>query len=149
MRKSTIIFIVVIYIASIAAISLFGMKMSVYNEFIPVTSILCLNETENGVEVINGEDNNTILKTKFTEPYDKNTQTGTMIQLYWRVEPDNASVKNVKFVYDENNSRVEFYKTEDGEYTGLVLFYKKSMIDVTIMSTDGRRIYKEVSLWAY
>jgi len=35
MKKSTIMFIVVIYIASITVISLFGMKMSVYNEFIP------------------------------------------------------------------------------------------------------------------
>jgi len=148
MKKSTIMFIVVIYIASITVISLFGMKMSVYNEFIPVTSILCLNETEDGVEVINDNDN-LILKTKFETPYDKATQTGTMIQLYWRVEPDNASVKDVKFIYDENNSRVEFYQTEDGEYTGLVLFYKKSMIDVKIMSTDGRRVYKEVTLWAY
>ena len=52
MRKSTIIFIAVIYIASIAVISLFGMKMSVYNEIIPVTSILCLNETDDNVEVI-------------------------------------------------------------------------------------------------
>lgn len=148
MRKSTIIFIVVIYIASIAAISLFGMKMSVYNELIPVTSILCLNETDENVEVINNDDN-TIIRTKFDTPYDKTTQTGTMIQLLWRVEPDNASVKDVKFIYDENNTRVEFYKTEEGEYTGLVLFYKKSMIDVKIMSTDGRRIYKEVTLWAY
>jgi len=97
MKKSTIMFIVVIYIASITVISLFGMKMSVYNEFIPVTSILCLNETEDGVEVINDNDN-LILKTKFETPYDKATQTGTMIQLYWRVEPDNASVKDVKFL---------------------------------------------------
>lgn len=148
MRKSTVIFIVVIYIASIAVISLFGMKMSVYNEIIPVTSILCLNETDDNVEVIK-DDDNTIIRTKFDTPYDKNTQTGTMIQLLWRVEPDNASTKDVKFVYDENNTRVEFYKTEEGEYTGLVLFYKKSMIDVKIMSTDGRRIYKEVTLWAY
>lgn len=148
MRKSTIIFIVVIYIASITVISLFGMKMSVYNEFIPVSSILCLNETEDGVEVLYNN-NNTVLKTKFEQPYDKTTQTGTMIQLYWRVEPDNATIKDVKFIYDKNNSRVEFYKTEEGEYTGLVLFYKKTMIDVKIMSTDGRRVYKEVTLWAY
>jgi len=148
MKKSTIICIIVIYIASITILSLFGMKMSVYNEFIPVNAIICLNENENGVEVINDFDS-LILKTKFNEPYNKTTQTGTMIQLYWRVEPDNASVKNVKFVFDENNNRVEFYQTEDGEYTGLVLFYKKSMIDVKIMSTDGRRVYKEVTLWAY
>ena len=121
--------------------------MNVYNEFIPVSSILCLNESENNVEVMH--DKTIILKTKFDKPYDKLTQSGTMIQLYWRVEPDNASIKTVKFIYDENNTRVEFYKTADNENTGLVLFYNKTMIDVKIMSTDGRRIYKEVTLWAY
>ena len=148
MRKSTIIFIVIIYIGSITILSLFGMKMSVYNEFIPVSAIVCLNKSEDNVEVIN-DVSSTILKTRFSKSYDKTSQSGTMIQINWKVEPDNASVKNVKFIFDENNNRVEFYQTEEGEYTGLVLFYKKSMIDVKIMSTDGRRVYKNVTLWAY
>ena len=148
MKKSVVLLIVIIYIGSITILSLFGLKMSVYNEFIPVLSIECLNKSENGIDV-NNDDGNLILKTKFDAPYNKTTQSGTMIQIYWRVVPDNASIKNVKFIFDENNSRVEFYQTEDGEYTGLVLFYNKSMIDVKIMSTDGRRVYKQVTLWAY
>ena len=148
MRKSTIIMIAIVYIASIVIISLFGLKMSVYNEFIPVSKIICLNESDDVIsKELNGD--SITLKTKFTEPYNKTLQKGTMIQLYWKVDPDNASKKDVKFVYDENNSRVEFYKTADGEYTGLVLFYNKTMIDVKIMSTDGRRLYKDVTLWAY
>ena len=148
MNKSTIIFIVVIYLASITIISLFGMQMSVYNEFIPVSAILCLNKSEYGIDVTE-ENNVTLLKTKFDKPYDKITQTGTMIQIFWRVEPDNASVKDVKFVFDESNNRVELYQTGEGEFTGLVLFYKKTMLDIKIMSTDGRRIFKEVTVWAY
>ena len=148
MKKSVVIIILLIYCVSIVVVNFFGLKMHVYNEFVSVDSIICINEDDDNVDV-NMDNEKTILKTKFTKAYDKNIQSGTMIQIYWRVLPDNATIKNVKFVYDEKNTRVEFYKTENGEYTGLVLFYNKSMIDVKIMSTDGRRIYKELTLWAY
>ena len=148
MKKSTIILIVIIYISSILVISLFGMKMSVYNEFIPVSAILCLNNTDENIERIDSEDN-IIIKIKFTSPYDINSGKGTKFQIYWRVMPDNATIKNVKFLYDESNSRLEFYKTEDGEYTGLVLFYNKTISTVKISSTDGRKVYTTITLWAY
>lgn len=148
MKKSVVIIILLIYCVSIVMVNFFGLKMQVYNEFVSVDSIICINEDDDNIDV-NIDNEKTILKTKFIKAYDKNIQSGTMIQIYWRVLPDNATIKNVKFVYDENNTRVEFYKTENGEYTGLVLFYNKSMIDVKIMSTDGRKIYKELTLWAY
>ena len=148
MKKSIVIIIAFIYLFSIAILNFFGLSMQVYDEFIPVHSILCLNENENNI-LVDNTTNKTIIKTKFIKPYDKVAQTGTMIQIYWRVLPDNATIKSVKFIYDDNNPRVEFYRTKEGEYTGLVLFNNKSMIDVKIMSTDGRRIYKELTLWAY
>ena len=51
MKKSTLIMIAIVYIASIVLISLFGMKSVVYNEVIPVTKIECLNETDSKTEV--------------------------------------------------------------------------------------------------
>lgn len=148
MRKPIFVIIAIIYIASIVLISLFGMEMKIYNEIIPVTNILCLNTTSKNIEVSDDMDT-TILKTKFTEPYNKNNNTGTMIQIYWKVEPDNATTKDVDFVFDESNSRIEMYKTADGVYTGLVLFYNKSIVSVKIVSTDGRKVYKNLILWAY
>ena len=149
MKKSTTIFIGVVFVASIIFISFFGMKMSVYNEYIPITQIVCRNETDSNVIVGATSTGKTLIKTPFSKPADKEKITGTMIQLLWKVEPENATSKSVKFVYDESNPNIEFYKTEDGEDTGLVLFYGKTMFNVTIMSTDGRRIMKEITLWAY
>jgi len=147
MKKSTVIFIAIIYLSSIAIISFFGMKIAVYNEIIPVTAIECINETDENVEVTYSDDKK-ILKVPFTEPANIEEISGTMIQIQFRVLPDNASEKEVKFVYSENE-RVYFYKNENGEETGLVLFSGKANIRVTIMSTDGRRVMTEITLWAY
>ena len=49
MNKITIIFIAIVFIGSIGIVNLFGMEMAIYNQDIPVTSILCINETEENV----------------------------------------------------------------------------------------------------
>ena len=123
--------------------------MGVYSEFVPISQIVCRNETDENLIVGTTSSGKTLIKVPFSKPADKEKITGTMIQLLWKVEPDNASIKDVKFIYDTSSRSFEFYKTEDGEETGLVLFYEKTMFNVTIMSTDGRRISKEITLWAY
>lgn len=148
MNKATLIIIAIVFIGSIALINLFGMEMSVYNEDIPVASILCINESDERVQVIDRPNQDLQLKTTFTEAYNKDTNEGTFIQIQYRVLPDNASNKKVKFSgFNESDSRYEFYKNEEtGEYTGLVLFYKPATVPVTITSTDGRRVVKKVIL---
>lgn len=149
MNKATLILIAIVFIGSIALINLFGMEMSVYNEDIPVTSILCINESDERVSVISKPNQTLQLKTTFTDAYDKETNEGTFIQIQYRVLPDNASNKKVKFIFDEKDTRFEFYQNEDsGEYTGLVLFYKPASVPVTIMSADGRKVIKKIILRA-
>lgn len=148
MKKATMILIGIVYLASIVIISIFGMKSVVYNEIIPVSKIECLNETDSKSEVTDSG-NKKIIKVKYTTPGNAETLTGTMVQLSWRVLPDNATTKNVKFIYDETLTRVKFIKDEKGNELGLILFTGKSMFDVRIMSTDGTRIYQDVTIWAY
>ena len=140
--------IALVFVASVAAISFFGMRMKVYNEVIPVSEIVCLNETSGDIKVTDGPDNRTVIQTKFTTPADKTALSGTMIQLMVRVLPDNATTKGVRYVYDTENPNVEFYETESGEQTGLVLFYNKAVIEVKVMSTDGRRVEKKLTVAA-
>ena len=149
MRKSTIMIIAIVYIASIVLISFFGMKLSVYNEFRQVDLIICRNQTDERSTVGQTSSGKMLITTKFTTPADKETITGTMIQLLWKVEPDNATNKEVEFRYDKTNTLVEFYKTEDGRETGLVLFYGRTMLNVSIVAKDGRGAIKELTLWAY
>lgn len=147
MKKSTLIMIAIVYIASIVLISLFGMKAVVYNEVIPVTKIECLNETDSKTEVYYSGDMK-VIKVKFTEAGNAETLKGTMVQLTYRVLPDNASNKNIKYVYTEN-SRVEFVKGEDGREVGLVLIKGQVVLKVKIMAMDGSKVYTEVVIWAY
>ena len=148
MKKSTLIIILIIYVASIAIINFFGMSVKLYDEVINVTAVECINKTDKNTEVIdNGE--RKILKVKFTEPANATDLTGTMLQLQWRVLPDNATVKDVRFVYNTQNTRVEFYEDEKGRKTGLMLFSGPTMLDVRIMSTDGLRKYADILVWVY
>lgn len=146
MKKATLIVIGIIYLASIVIISVFGLKSVIYNEVIPVTSIECLNETdENSTVTIS--DGKKLIKVPFTEPGDPETLTGTMVQLTWRVLPDNATTKNVRFVYDTNLTRVNFIKDDEGNELGLILFTGPTLLDVKIVSTDGTRVFEEVTIW--
>lgn len=147
MKKSTLVVIAIVYIASIVIISLFGMKAVVYNEIIPVTKIECLNETDSNNEVYYSGDLK-VIKVKYTTPGNAETLKGTMVQLIHRVLPDNATNKKVKYVYIENNS-VEFVKGEDGRDLGLVLIKGLVVFKVKIMATDGSKLYTEVVIWAY
>lgn len=148
MKKSTLIIILIIYVASIAIINFFGMSVKLYDEVINVTAVECINKTDKNTEVIESADKK-ILKVKFTEPANATDLTGTMLQLQWRVLPDNATVKDVQFVYNTQNTRVEFYEDEKGRKTGLMLFSGPTMLDVRIMSTDGLRKYADVLVWVY
>ena len=46
MKKSVMIIIGIIYVASIVVINFFGMKVFVYNKTIDVEQIVCLNKTD-------------------------------------------------------------------------------------------------------
>ncbi len=148
MKKSTLILIIIIYIASIPIINLFGMNVKLYNEKYNVSHIECLNETDENCTVTESNGKK-ILKVKFTEKADPVNLTGTMLQLTWRVAPDNATVKDVEFNIRGNKDHIEMYKDAEGNETGLILFSGKAMVDIDIMSTDGTKVYTTVLVWAY
>ena len=147
MKKSTLIMIAIVYIASIVVISIFGMKSVVYNEVIPVTKIECLNQSDDKTQVEYDGDIK-VISVEYKKPGNAENLTGTMVQLSWRVLPDNASNKKVKFVRNQN-SRAEFVKDEAGNEVGLILFTGKVVLNIKIMSTDGTQIFDEIVVWAY
>lgn len=147
MKKSTLIIIALIYVASIVIISVFGLKAVVFDEVIPVTKIECLNETDEKTTVKVDSKGKKLITIDYTEPGDEVTLTGTMVQLSWRVLPDNATTKDVRFVYNTELARVKFVKNNEGKELGLILFTGKVKLDVQIVSTDGTRVYQDVTIW--
>ncbi len=148
MKKATLIIIFAIYLGSIALISFLGMKAKVYEEIIPVTKIECVNETDSTTTVTEKNGVKTI-KIKFDEPGNVDTLTGTMVQLLWKVSPDNATYKNVQFIYNEDLKNVTFVKDSDGNELGLMIFTGKCYVNLQIVAVDGSRVKTNVVVWAY
>lgn len=155
MKKSVMIIIGIIYVASIVVINFFGMKVFVYNKTIDVEQIVCLNKTdeEKGIvvstfESYNGE-TGTLITIKFDKPANKNNRTGTMLQLDLRVLPDNATKKELSFTSTASEEEVEFFTIDYGKQTGLILFYKPtSIFEVFVKSTDNSNVTLRLKIWA-
>lgn len=148
MKKSTIILIAIVYIASIVVISVLGLKAKIYDEIFSVTSIECLNETDDNVfvEEYNGKK---VINIQYEGEGNMETLEGTMVQLVYRVLPDNATNKKVKFIYNETLTRIHFVKDDKGNDLGLVLFTGTGIFNVRIMATDGSQVYTDIVINVY
>ena len=93
--------------------------------------------------------NQSDIKIKFDEPGNVDTLTGTMVQLLWNVSPDNATYKNVQFIYNEDLKNVTFVKDSDGNELGLMIFTGKCYVNLQIVADDGSRVKTNVVVWAY
>ncbi|MBE5735969.1 MAG: hypothetical protein E7356_01240 [Clostridiales bacterium] len=143
MRKSILIAIAIVYVASIVVVSVFGLKATMYQSNIQVTGIECVNQDKG--EIFIGETNG--IKTitmNFTEPGDLESLTGTILQLEIRVLPDDATNKEIGFRYArENYPQVHFHQIE-GRETGAIAFTGIATFTLTIYSLDVPSIYTQV-----
>ena len=118
MKKSVLIVIGLVYIASILIIGFFGMRQVVYSNIIYVREIECINEEARDM----GD-----YKMIIVDYIEGNTG----VQLSYRVTPDDAKNKEVRFIYDENQTVATVTDL------GTVVFNSPGLIVVRIASTDG------------
>ena len=145
MRKSTLIVIAIIYVASIVVVSVFGLKAIVFDEVVPVLSIECVNKTENNIQVEEVSGTKTIYM-QYVGEGNVEEQTGTILQLECRVLPDNATNKEVRYVYSRDQyPQVEIYQI-NGRETGTIIFRGPALLSLRIYSTDGTNVYTEVTI---
>ena len=132
MKKSVVILIAIIYIASIALVSFFGLQLKTFNEVVYSTSIELLNE-DIGLDK-NG--NNYAMAEKGEDGIWR-------YQLQWRVHPDNVTNDGVTFSYDNQNNTV--FIDEDG----VITFTQKGVVTVEILPKDSSPgVGATVKIWA-
>lgn len=133
MKKSVIVMIMVIYVASIVFIGFFGMKISAYDEIIYVNKVECINEEAK----LKPDGSKTIIL-----ELDKHDSEKNIYQILWKVLPMDASKRNIKFVYDEDSyvARVDKF--------GRVYFKNAGVITVYLKSTDGTNIVEIIKFIA-
>ncbi len=138
MKKSVVMLILVIYVASVAVIGVFGMKSVLYDEKIYIEKITCINEEAKDAEVT--IDGRTLTIQKVVIDYKESEETTFWIQ--WRVFPEDASFRRVEFVSGNEN-----VATVDGQ--GIVRFIKKGTVTIYINALDGSKIQGIVKITAW
>ena len=118
MKKSVLIVIGLVYIASILIIGFFGMRQVVYSNIIYVREIECINEEARDM----GD-----YKMIIVDYIEGNTG----VKINYSVTHDDATNKDVTFIYDENKTVATVTDL------GTVVFNSPGLIVVRIASTDG------------
>ena len=119
MKKSVVILIALIFIASVVCVSFFGLKFKTFNEIVYVQSIEILDENLKTDD--QGE------KYVVIYPDEKGERR---FKIDYHVYPDNATNTEVDFAYEEREG-----VTVD-EY-GVVTFEGQGLIKVKIIAKDG------------
>lgn len=129
MKKSIVLLIGVIYIASIIFIGFFGMKITAYKVDIYVSDIEILNED---LKVSNG-------KNSIVFSYDPQASKEENVYfLTWRVYPENATNKSVNFVYDTQSTVASVDKA------GRIWVNKPGVLTIQIVSNQKSSVSKEI-----
>ena len=130
MKKSVIILILIVYIASIAFVGFFGMKMLSYNEVIVAEKVECINDDMTEVEEVSTDasGNPITIKLKTITLY---YTEGLTYQLYTKVYPENAR-QDVVYEYTSTIATVN--------EQGTVSFTKRGTIHITISCSEYRTV---------
>jgi hypothetical protein len=130
MKKSVVIVIALIYIASIALVSFFGLQYKVFNEVIPVERVEITNEGQKQSETLGDY---IVIR--------QNEKGERRIKIDYHVYPENASNTKVDFAYEQVD-----YATVD-EY-GVVTFTSPGVLKVTVIATDGTNVQDSITIIA-
>lgn len=91
MKKSVVVLLIVIYAAAIVFVNFFGMEFLAFNEVVYTESVECINSDM--IEHSTGEYKYAVVK--YTP--------GVTYTIEHKVYPENATNKNVTYIYDENS----------------------------------------------
>lgn len=135
MKKSVIILIAIIYVASIALVSFFGLKFKVFEEVVPVESVEILDEN-----LKPGNEN-----FDFYTVIELDSEGKGRYQIKYRVHPDNATNQEVDFILTPMNSGDSSVPATIDE-NGVVQFDRQGAVIVSVIARDATGEDAEVSI---
>ena len=157
MKKTIVIVILAVYIASIAVVNFFGLEVRQFDSITYVTSIQCDTVIFHGdnsrvltPEQYAGKDGNTpvfvfdFIPAPTDAPYtlDNLDTNPNIIQIDYEVMPHLADVTDVKFEYDLDAGVAVFH-----ELSGSFVFLKPDVaLTITIKATDGSNVSTQLRI---
>ena len=150
MKKSVIMLILIVYIASLCIVGFFGSKIIVYDKNVPVEDIVCLTD---GVTLTKDNKNN-VIRAK-AEPsaqypegieyyYETTYQEGLKIPLIFVTKPDNASTGGVYYSMDDSKSYFSYELADNGK-TCMLAINKNGLSEITVtIESKDKKIKKHI-----
>ncbi len=159
MKKTIVIIILAVYIASIAVVNFFGLEIKMFDSITYVTSIQCdtvLFHGDNSKELTPsqyvGKDGNTPLfifdfipadlENPYTTDIESVTKNPNIIQLNYEVMPHLADESGVKFEYDEAAGVAVFHDLS----TSFVFIQPNKLFTITVRATDGSNVSTQICI---
>ena len=135
MKKSVVILIAIIYVASIALVSFFGLQYQNFFEIVYTEQIELLGDNIKTND--KGEKYVVILPDE---------QGNYAYQIQYRVHPDNATNSKVDFVFDHEKADKSSISVDEN---GVVTFTKKGVVTIEILPQDGSaNVSASLTIWA-
>ena len=157
MKKTLVIVILVVYIASIAVINFFGLEIKVFDGISYVEKIECNSITvqnENPITLVSQRELNGIPlfvfefipspDGEYTTDAESIIKNPNAVQINYEVLPHTASERGVVFEYDQSSNTAIFH-----EFSRTFTFIKPNKVfTVTVKSTDGSNKKATISIIA-
>lgn len=144
MKKTTLILIGIIYIASIIIVSIFGLNAVMYEVNVPVNKVEITVIDEQDYVYMYERHGSKIIQVEYIGEGNIETLEGTVVQLVVRVYPDNATNKEVKYMYDREAVPFVTMHTIDDRETGALIISGIGTFEMRVYSTDGTNVYDTV-----
>jgi len=159
MKKTIVIIILAVYIASIAVVNFFGLEVKMFDGITYVENIQCESV------LFHGDNSKELFPSKYTgkngnipvfvfdfipadedNPYTTDTDNlsdnPNIIQINYEVFPHLADEAGIKFEYDEGAGTAVFH-----ELSSSFIFLKPNkMLTITIRATDGSNVSSQVCI---
>ena len=130
MKKSVIILIALIYVASVALVSFFGLQFKIFEEIISVERVEITNENQKYSEQ---QGDYVVIR--------PNEKGEWVYQIKYRVFPDNATNSDVDFAYED----VSYASVDEN---GIVTFTSSGVLKVRVIATDGSNCEDTITIIA-
>ena len=161
MKKTLVIIILAVYIASIAVVNFFGLQVRIFDGITYVSEIQCNTVTllgENGRQIQPAQ---TLADPMFGkvdvfifdfipspdgEPYtmDNLESNPNIIQLNYEVWPHLADVQEVEFIYDKESGVVVYHELSKS----FIVLKSGEAFDIILKSADGSNITEKVKIFS-
>ena len=158
MKKTIIILILVVYVASVAVVNFFGLEVKIHDGIVYVQSIKCdsitLLDGENekieaatywsGVPIFIFDFTPSATNGGYTKEESSIMSNPNVIQLNLDVLPHNADVSSFHFEFDEEAYEDAIVFRDD--INAFVFLVPNRIITITVTSTDGSNITTTVKI---